>query len=344
MKDSRYLKKMTLEDRVYETIVNNNLIKNNDKIILGVSGGPDSICMLYVLNNLKNRFKEELGINYELLVAHINHSLRDEADLETEYVKEVAKKNNIPVYVLKADIKEIAAKEKISEEMCGRNVRYDFFNKILKEEKADKIAIAHNEDDNIETILLNLSRGTGIKGLTGIMYQNEKIIRPLLDIKKAETLKYCVENNLDAKIDKSNFEAVYLRNKIRLNVIPVLKENLGEGVTDSILKTREILVKEEEFLSNYTKNIIDSVIIENNKNEMKFDIRGIINESDAIIYRSIRFLIEMCVGNLAQVSLTHIKDIAKILKERKKSKKFILGNKFEIEILNKNIAIIRKIS
>ena len=176
------------------------------------------------------------------------------------------------------------------------------------------------------------------------MYQNGNIIRPILDIKKADTSKYCEENNLDAKIDKTNFETVYLRNKVRLNVIPVLKENLGDSVTDSILKTREILVKEEEFLSNYTNRIINSVIIENNKDEIKFDIHGIINESDAIIYRCIRELVEMCTGNLVQVSLTHIKDIAKILKEHKTNKKFILGNKFEIEILNKNIAIIKRLS
>lgn len=344
MKDSRYLKNMTLEDRVFETIVNNNLIQNNDKIVLGVSGGPDSICMLYVLNNLKERFKTELDIEYTLIVAHVNHSLRLEADMETEYVKEVCKKLDIKVYVLKEDVKRISEEEKISEEMCGRNIRYEFFDKVLKEENANKIAVAHNEDDNIETILINLSRGTGIKGLTGIMYQNGNIIRPILDIKKVETLKYCEDNNLDAKIDKTNFETIYLRNKVRLNVIPVLKENLGDGVTDSILKTREILVKEEEFLSNYTNKIINSVIIENNRDEIKFDIHGIINESDAIVYRCIRELIEMCTGNLIQVSLIHIKDIAKILEEHKTNKKFILGNKFEIEILNKNIAIIKRLS
>ena len=132
MKDSRYLKNMTLEDRVFETIVNNNLIQNNDKIVLGVSGGPDSICMLYTLNNLKERFKDELGIEYTLIVAHVNHSLRDEADMETEYVRNVCKKLNIKVCVLKEDVKKISEEEKISEEMCGRNIRYEFFDKVLK--------------------------------------------------------------------------------------------------------------------------------------------------------------------------------------------------------------------
>lgn len=344
MKDSRYLKKMTLEDRVYETIMNNNLIQDKDKIVLGVSGGPDSICMLYVLKNLKERFYNENNITYELIVAHINHSLRDEADMETEYVREVCKKLDIKLHILKEDIKALSKKEKISEEMCGRNVRYAFFDKVLNLEKANKIAVAHNEDDNIETIIINLSRGTGIKGLTGIMYQNGNIIRPILDIKKAETSEFCEKNNLDAKIDKSNFEVVYLRNKVRLNVVPVLKDNLGDNFTDSLLKTREILIKEEEFLSKYTNKIINRAIIENNKSNIKFDVCVIINEDDAIIYRCIRSLIELCFGDLFQVSLVHIKNIAKILKENKKGKKFILGNKFQIEILNKNIAVINKLS
>lgn len=343
-RDSRYLKNITLEDKVYNTIIDNNLIENNDKIVLGVSGGPDSMCMFNVLLSLKDVLKKENDIVYDLIVAHINHGIRQESDGEALYVKEFCEKNNIKFYYLKTNIKELSKENKMSEEMCGRQVRYEFFDKILKKENATKIAVAHNADDNVETIILNLSRGTGIKGLTGISYKNLNIIRPILDIYKEEVLKYCSEKNLEPKIDKTNFEEIYLRNKIRLSVIPNLKQNLGENFCASVLKTREILTKEEEFLSDYTNKIINSAIIENNNESITFNFSYIANEHEAICYRCIREIIKMCTGDLIQVSMIHISDIYKMLKQNIKSKTFIIGNKFSIKIINKNIAIINKLS
>lgn len=343
-KDSRYLKNITLKDKVYNTILDNNLIENGDIIVLGVSGGPDSICMLDVLLDLKDTFKKENNISYELIVAHVNHGIREEAGSEAEYVKNICEKNNIKFYYLKTNIKELSQENKLSEEMCGRNIRYEFFNEVLKKENANKIAVAHNSDDNVETIILNLSRGTGIKGLTGISYKNSNIIRPILDISKEEVLKYCRDKKLEPKIDKTNFEDIYLRNKIRLNVIPNLKQNLGENFCASVLKTREILTKEEEFLSEYTNKIINSIIIENNNESITFKFSYIKNEHEAICYRCIRQLINMCTGNLIQVSRTHVNDIYTMLKKNLKSKVFIIGNKFSIKIIDKDVAIIRKLS
>ena len=341
VKNSRDLKKITLEDKVYNTIVQNNLIQNNDKIVIGVSGGPDSICLLYVLNNLKEQFITNLGIAYEIIVAHVNHGIRQESKEEAIYVEDVCKKLGVDFNFLEADIPSISKEQKISEEMCGRKVRYDFFNKIKEEKNASKIAVAHNADD--ETIILNLSRGTGLKGLTGISYQNDNIVRPLLDIKKSEILEYCKKYNLNPRIDKTNFEDIYLRNKVRINIIPVLEENLGESFLTSVLKTREILLKEEEFLSQYTNNIISSAIIENNKKGIVFKFDNILKEHDAIILRCIRCLILECVGNLESISNTHTNDISNMLKNNHKGKMFVIGNKFKIEILKKNVAIIVKL-
>lgn len=147
---------LKLEKEVLETINKYDLIESGDKLVLGVSGGPDSISMLVILNNLK----EKLG--FKIVVAHVNHGIRENAKNDEEYVKNFCEKLGVKFYVLHAKIKEYAKENKLGLEEAGRKVRYDFFNEVLKKEGANKIAIAHNKNDNAETVLMNFMRGTGI--------------------------------------------------------------------------------------------------------------------------------------------------------------------------------------
>ena len=148
-----------MEEKVLKTIKKYELIKSGDNIVLGISGGPDSICMLYILNSLKK------DLNFNIYVAHINHMLRENAKLDEEYVKNTCEKLNITVYIKHIKIKEIAEKEKRGIEETGRKVRYEFFEEILRKTNSNKIATAHNLNDSIETIILNIIRGTGISGV-----------------------------------------------------------------------------------------------------------------------------------------------------------------------------------
>ena len=199
-----------VEDEIKKTIKENSLINSNEKVVIGVSGGPDSMCLLNVLNKLKNEMQ------FEIVVAHINHMIRKEADLETEYVKRYCKKNNIECFVKKVDVIQKAFKDKIGTEEAGRKVRYDFFEEVRRKTNANKIATAHNANDNAETILMNLMRGSGISGLKGIEFiRNNIIIRPLLSCNRTEIEEYCNKEALNPKFDVSNKENDYTRNKIR---------------------------------------------------------------------------------------------------------------------------------
>lgn len=153
-------------EQVEKNIVQYQLIQKNDKIVVGVSGGPDSMCLLDVLIRLQDRIREEQEISYTLVVAHVNHMIREEAIKEKEYVEKFCKKYHLPFYYLEEDVPQNAKKEKMSEETYGRKVRYEFFEEIVKKEKATLMATAHHMDDDIETIFLNIIRGTGLKGLT----------------------------------------------------------------------------------------------------------------------------------------------------------------------------------
>ena len=195
-----------LEEKVYNDIVEQKLITDGDKVVLGVSGGPDSLSMLNILNNIR----KEKKIQFEIYVAHINHMIRNEANDEEEFVKNFSKRLDIPFFSKRVDIKNIAKEVKQGTEEAGRKARYDFFEEILSYTKSNKIAIAHNRNDKIETIIMNLLRGTGISGLEGIKpIVNNKYIRPILKIDRQEIEEYCQKMQLDPRIDKTNFENIY---------------------------------------------------------------------------------------------------------------------------------------
>ena len=234
-----------LEEKVLETIKKYNLLQEKDTVIVAVSGGPDSMCLLNALVNLK----EKLKLN-KIAVAHVNHMLREEAQEETEYVKKYCENKNIEIYIKYANIKEISENNKISEETAGREERYKFFEEIESKINANKIAIAHNLNDNAETVLMHFIRGTGINGLTGIKpYRDGKYIRPLIECDRKEIEEYCKEKKLNPRYDKSNLDNNYTRNKIRNLLIPELKENYNPNIISGINKLSRIVLKEEEYIN-----------------------------------------------------------------------------------------------
>lgn len=252
-----------MEKKVSDYINKYSMVKEKDHIILAVSGGPDSMALLYVMNKLKNHFK------YNLTVAHVNHSLRPEADEEEGLVKKCSLNLGIPFYSHKADVKKIAQQEKKSIEEVGRIVRYQFFNQLLNELNADLIATAHHQDDNAETVLLNLLRGTGIKGLRGILPVNNNLIRPLLGVSKSEIMDYIKENSIPYCIDESNYDPVYLRNKIRHELIPLLEKEYNPRIVEGLSKLALIAREENDFIEGQTQQTFKEVLLSKTDSTIK---------------------------------------------------------------------------
>jgi len=289
--------------------------------------------LLHILQKLKEKY------NLKIYVAHINHMIRENAKIDEQYVENYCKEKDIPFYYLKVDIPTLAKEKKMSEETCGREVRYNFFEEVREKEGAQSIAVAHNLNDNIETILLNEIRGCGLKGLTGMDFKYNKIIRPLLTIEKKDILVYNNELELHPCFDKTNEEEIYLRNKIRLSLIPYLQE-LNPNFVTNISRMRKILKDDNDFIEEYTNNIFNRVILNEDDSKIVFDFSLFMNEHDSIKNRIIRKIIEKKISNLDGIENIHVLDIIKLLKNNIKGKKYIIGNKFTIEIVKKNIAII----
>lgn len=228
-----------LKEKVVKTIETYGLIENGDKIVVGVSGGPDSICLINLLLEIQKDSK--IDLDFEIIVAHVNHMIREEAKEDEKFVEEYCRKQQIPFTSKKVDVLTIANQKKIGTEEAGRQARYLFFEEVMKQKKATKIATAHHKCDQAETVLMNLIRGTGLAGLKGIQAKRDNIfIKPLLNASKEEIRAYCEEKNLQPRYDKTNEENIYTRNKVRNILLPLLQEEFNPNIVDTLCRLSRI--------------------------------------------------------------------------------------------------------
>ena len=252
-----------------------NLIENNDIIVVGFSGGPDSVFLVEMLKKLQHFF------NFKIYLVHINHLLRGEdADSDENFSFEYAKKNNLEIFIKRIPIKEIAKEIGKTLEEVGREERYKFFSEIYEKVGATKIATAHNKDDQIETFLFRLIRGTSLQGLEGIKIKNNNVIRPISEIYKKDILEYLNKNEIQYKIDKTNFENEFTRNSIRLDLIPFIEERYNIKFKDKIFslikEIRENNQNNSLNLSDYTDSE-NRIILEKTKFLSNFDKKNLLS-------------------------------------------------------------------
>ena len=318
-----------MEKKVLETIKKYNLIEDGDKVVVAVSGGPDSITMLDILNEIKN----EKIIDFEISVAHINHMIRKEAKSDELYVKNYCEEKNIDFYSKSIDVLKLANNNKTGTEEMGRIVRYKFFDEVLEKTGSNKVSIAHNKNDKAETMIMNILRGSGISGLKGIEPKRGKYIRPLIECERYEIENYCKEKNLNPRIDKTNFDNTYTRNKIRNIVIPYIKQEFNPNIINTLSRLSELVVEEDDYIENKVKEVYETLLIKEDKKEIILDLKKFNEEEKVIKSRIVLYTITRLLGNCQGIGKVHIEDIIKLCSNN-------IGNKFLTP--NKNIKILVK--
>ncbi len=299
------------EKKVLDTIKKYNLLIDNQKVVVGVSGGKDSMALLCSLTSL----------GYQCVAVHINHMLRGcDAEDDQKFVEDFCKQNSIEFFSRKIDVLKISKNEKISVETAGRNARYSYFNEIAQKFNVSKIAVAHNKSDSVETIIFNLIRGSSALGLKGIKIKNNNIVRPIIEMKNDEILEYLEYKNINFRVDKTNFDTDYTRNKIRNKIIPLM-EQINENVIDTIYSNSKIIDEENDLIESIVKKNID-IYVKSNENKVFLDTKDFDKLHSVIKARLVIYCIKNAVKEHIEVSKKHIEAICNL----SQGKMFRLGN------------------
>ena len=283
-----------LKNSVKNTIERYSMINKGDTVIAAVSGGADSVALLYVLYSLKN----ELG--FSLAACHVNHNLRgEESDGDERFVRRMCRFLDIPLYVASINVNDLRQKHDSLEE-CARRLRYEFFDSISR---GKLIATAHTASDNCETILINMVRGTALSGICGIPVKRDNIIRPLLYNTRGEIERYCTENSLDYVTDSTNLSDDYTRNKIRHKVVPLLRE-INPALFGAISRLSQSVSDDDRYLDKIAAQLMEKAHTQDDK----YDVNVLYTAEECILRRIVTMLfrnndiplnmraVESCVG------------------------------------------------
>lgn len=323
---------MTPEQRVLRFVREQHLISGERNLVVAVSGGPDSVCLLHILV----RLQEELGI--KLHVAHLNHQLRGaESEADARFVAELAQRLNIPATIESRDIKSCQAQLHASLEETAREVRYTFLAQVARAVGADRVAAGHTVDDHVETILMHLIRGSGTRGIRGLQpisrWQSSgmslTIIRPLLTLGREETAAYCHDHHLETRLDASNLSLSPLRNRIRHRLLPQLK-SYNPRIAEALLRTARIATDELAFIDKEVARLWHEVA-QKQGNTVIFSKKRFMDLPLALKHHLLRASIEELLGNLKDIEARHIEEVIDAL-DRPAGKKVVLPDELTFTI------------
>jgi tRNA(Ile)-lysidine synthase len=309
---------MLLGHKIIDSIRRHHLLSRNDRILVAVSGGPDSVALLHLLRELQ----EELQVHLE--VAHLQHGIRgDEAKEDAQFVARLAEDLKLPFHLKEVNLPRIRSDAgKGNLEALAREERYRFFAGVVRERKLDKVATAHTRDDQAETVLMWLLRGTGMKGLggmsplhlrrsgAGVSTDTLTVIRPLLEVSKAEIVEYLDDRKFKYRVDRSNHDTALLRNWIRLELLPKIQQRVGTGFSARLSHEAELLRDEDRFLEELARNSHERMHDSNILGRA-----ALLNEPLALQRRILRHWIGRTRGHLRGLEFVHIENVLRLIKE-----------------------------
>lgn len=324
-------------ENMRETVLNNiieyDLISKGDNIIAGVSGGLDSMALLMVLYHLK----EELDFN--IIVCHVNHGVREEAVENQEFVRKVSQHLGLEFHTRNVDMVSYGKEKGITAEEAGRDLRYGFFREVIKEIGRGKIAVAHNKNDQAETLLQRLMRGTGLHGLQGMEFKSVDIIRPILNVSRKEIEDYLHKNNIEYVVDKTNLLPIYSRNKVRLELIPYIEENFNPNIINTLWRTSKTAEIDSSYLDEVSLETYNGIVKKEDTYKIVLDGQKFKKIHPSIQNRIIRLTIQRLIQSIQGISEYHIKSIVDIFKELQTGKQMHLPNELMARVSYNDLII-----
>ncbi len=294
--------------KVLDTIRSYRLIDEGESVLIGVSGGPDSVCLLHVLHSLVDT------LHIKLYAIHINHMLRgDEAKADEDYAADICRELGVPFSVSYADVAAIAKKQGMSVEEAGRKARYSEFGRYSELIGASKIAVAHNRNDQAETVMMHIIRGTGTAGLVGMEHIRGNIIRPLLNIERSDIECYCSEAGLFPRTDSSNLREDYTRNRIRLGLIPYINDQFGVNMTDSLVRLSENAAEDNRYLDACACEAYEKAAGVKETGRVELDLGKLREMDPAIRSRVMKLAISHISGSSRNIGSVHYRILSDLI-------------------------------
>jgi len=288
-----------------------SLLKKKDRVVLGVSGGPDSVAMLHLFSHIKREFK------LYLVCVHLNHGLREEAGEEEIFVKRLADSLNIKFVSERKNVEGFYEGDSL--EQVARNLRYDFFFKVANTLKIKKIALAHTKDDVVETVLMRVIRGSGIQGLRGILplikLKGKTFIRPLIEIEKEEIIEWLKEKKIEYRVDSSNFEERFFRNKIRLNILPLLKK-LNPNIKNNLFNLARLSAWNYDFITKLAYKELEQLREEEGKGFLILNLERLKRLHPFLFLQVLRLAIEEVKGDTRRLDWRHFEKILEAITKK----------------------------
>jgi len=293
---------------VKQAIAEHSMFQSGDRVLVAVSGGADSVALIHLLETLAPLFA------FRLAIAHLNHCLREkESDRDAEFVLRLAQKLNLPVYLEKIDVHQYKRQHKLSLEEAARKVRYGFFNQVAEENGFNKIALGHHHDDNAELVLMFLLRGSGPLGLSGIpAARDNKIVRPLINVRRSEIRDYLTEKKLEYVSDTSNTDLDHQRNKLRHDLIPNILTSYNPRISETLNRLAAIMHSEDEWLDELVEPIFQRHLIHRENIGIQLSLEGFERLPRAAQRRLIRRAILTVKGDLWRITYTHVDAVIRL--------------------------------
>lgn len=301
-------------DKIGEVIKKYGMLKKGDGVVVAVSGGPDSVALLFLLNSLKKEF------NLSLQIAHLNHKLREgESEEDASFVENLAQKLNIPLVIEEENVLKKAQGQKRSLEEMGRQLRYDFFVKLAQGKKIKKIAVGHTKDDQAETVLMRIIRGSGSGGLSGIpatrQIEDCLIIRPLIESSKKEIEDYLKKNKISARLDSSNKEKRFFRNRVRNELLPLLEKEYNPKIKEILTNFAENINGDYEFLDKIARRHF-RLVSKREGAKISIDLNRFNRFKKAIQRMIVREAIKELKGDLRRIDYRHWEELEDLVGKR----------------------------
>ncbi len=305
-----------MEKQFLKTINKYSMLNNGDTVVVGLSGGCDSVAMFTLLQ----KYKDHLGIN--IIAVHVNHLVRSDSGIDEDFCVELCKKYNTPIYTYSVDIEQLARKQKLSSEEVGRTERYKAFNNHIKDETY-KIAVAHNKNDVAETFLMRLFRGAGINGLKSIPPTRDNIIRPIIEIERSDLEHYLESISQPYCTDSTNLLPIYTRNKVRLNLLPMLKTNFNENIVSTLYDTTKILEEENDFIQTITEKTLEEIKVFQETDFLALDLNKFYKQHTYLQKQILLKAISTFIPHNQNISKKHINSILSMLSNMNDGERFI---------------------